>query len=96
MTTHARRRGHRSLEIDPRALRQRAQVRPAQRLRRHADLERRPVERGEGQARAIDADAVAERGVREDLRAVGDGEGGAAAAAGAGVEAVELGDGLAD
>lgn len=69
MPAHARRRTHRPLQVDAAPLRQRAQVRPPQRLGRHADFEKRllllsrVVELGHRQARPVDRDRVAQRAI---------------------------------
>ena len=93
MATHPRRGRDRPLQVDLSSFLQGAEIRPPQCLWRDADFEGGLVEFGDGEAGAVDADAVAEGGVGEDLAALGDGEGGAAAAGGGGVEVAELGDG---
>jgi len=72
-------------------LAQGAEIRPPQRLGRDPDDEGCGAEGGDGQAGAVDADAVAEVGVREDGGAVGDCEGGAVG----GIVRFEMGDGWA-
>lgn len=91
MATHPRRRRHRPLEVDLGSFLQRAKIRPSQGLGRNADSEGGRVEFRDRETGAIDADAVAQGGVRQDLTAVADGERGAAAAAGcAGVDGGEI------
>lgn len=92
MPSHPRARADRSLKINSTVLFQTPQVRAAQCFRRDADFELALGELGDGQAGAVDADAVAEGGVGEDFRAVGDGKRGAAAAGAAGIVLHEVRD----
>ena len=81
MSSHTRVCAHRPLEVHAAAFLQAAQVGAPQRLRRDADFELILGELGDGQAGAVDADAVAKVGVDEDLGTAGDGQAGAAASA---------------
>lgn len=77
-----------ALEVHLAALRQGAEVRPAQSFWRDADHEGVVVELCDGQAGAVDGDGVAEVAVVEDFGGRGDSEGGAACL----ILRVELGD----
>ena len=93
MPAHARGSADCSFEIDSRALGQRAEVGAPEGLGRDPDHERSLLERGDGQARAIDADTVAKLGIPENVGAVADGQGGAASAGGGVIVRLERGDG---
>lgn len=72
---------HSTLQIHSASLLERAQVGAAERLWRHTDLEFILPKLRYGQASAIDADAIAEVAVTQDVRRTADGQRGASAAA---------------
>lgn len=74
MSTHPRRRRNCPLQVDFAILFEGTKVRSSESFRRNANLERGLVERCNGEAGAIYADAVSEMAVAQDFGGVGDGE----------------------
>ena len=74
MTPHPCACRDRALKIDIAALYEGSKIRPPQRFGCDPDFEGGFIERGYGQACAVDADTVAEVAVTEDVGGVGDSE----------------------